>query len=54
MALAHTGISVELREILLSERPDELYAISSKGTVPVLELEDGPVSYTHLTLPTKA
>ena len=43
MALAHTGISVELREILLSERPDELYAISSKGTVPVLELEDGQV-----------
>jgi len=43
MALAHTQISVELREILLSERPDELYAISSKGTVPVLELEDGQV-----------
>jgi len=43
MALAHTGISVELREILLTERPDELYAISSKGTVPVLELEDGQI-----------
>ena len=43
MALAHTQISVELREILLSERPDKLYAISSKGTVPVLELEDGKV-----------
>ena len=43
MALAHTGISVELREIFLTERPDELYAISSKGTVPVLELEDGQV-----------
>ena len=28
---------------MLSERPDELYAISSKGTVPVLELEDGQV-----------
>ena len=43
MALAHTGISVELREILLTERPDELHAISSKGTVPVLELEDGQI-----------
>ena len=43
MALAHTQISVELREILLSDRPDELYAISSKGTVPVLELEDRKV-----------
>ena len=43
MALAYTGISVELREILLTERPNELYAISSKGTVPVIELEDGQV-----------
>ncbi|MEA1882319.1 MAG: glutathione S-transferase [Candidatus Marinimicrobia bacterium] len=43
MALSHADISVELREILLSERPDELYAISAKGTVPVLELPDGTV-----------
>jgi len=43
MALSHVGISVELREILLSDRPDELYAISPKGTVPVLELPDGRV-----------
>ena len=43
MALSHVGISVELREILLSERPDELYAISPKATVPVLELPDGRV-----------
>jgi len=43
MALSHAGVSVELREILLSDRPDELYAISAKGTVPVLELQDGTV-----------
>ena len=43
MALSHANISVELREILLSDRPDELYAISPKGTVPVLELPDGRV-----------
>ena len=43
MALSHVGISVELREILLSERPDEIYAISPKGTVPVLELPGGTV-----------
>jgi len=43
MALSHANISVELREILLSDRPDELYAISPKATVPVLELPDGRV-----------
>jgi glutathione S-transferase len=43
MALAHANITVELREILLSDRPDELYAASSKGTVPVLQFPDGLV-----------
>jgi glutathione S-transferase len=43
MALSHADISVELREILLSDRPDEIYTISPKGTVPVLELQDGSV-----------
>ena len=43
MALSHADISVELREILLSDRPDEIYTISPKGTVPVLELQDGRV-----------
>ncbi|MBT6416958.1 MAG: glutathione S-transferase [Candidatus Marinimicrobia bacterium] len=43
MALSHANISVELREILLSDRPAEIYAISPKGTVPVLELPDGTV-----------
>tara|TARA_Y100001970_G_C14161925_1_gene819062 strand:+ start:205 stop:786 length:582 start_codon:yes stop_codon:yes gene_type:complete len=36
MALAYSEISVELREISLRDRPDELYKASSKGTVPVL------------------
>jgi glutathione S-transferase len=36
-------ISVELREVLLNERPQLLYKISSKGTVPVLLLNDGKV-----------
>jgi len=40
MALAHSEIEVELREISLKMRPEELYAISSKGTVPVLQLKD--------------
>ena len=36
-------VSVELREVLLNERPQSLYKISSKGTVPVLLLNDGKV-----------
>jgi len=36
MALSYSKINVELKEILLSNRPSELYAISVKGTVPVL------------------
>ena len=36
-------VSVELREVLLNERPQSLYQISSKGTVPVLLLKDGKV-----------
>ena len=36
MALAYTNLQVELREISLRNRPDELYQASKKGTVPVL------------------
>ena len=36
MALAYSNISIELREISLRDRPDELYEASKKGTVPVL------------------
>ena len=36
MALAYSGIKLELREILLKDRPDELYHASAKGTVPVV------------------
>ena len=38
MALSEYNIKVELREILLKDRPDELLNISPKGTVPVLQL----------------
>ena len=43
MALAYANITIELREILLSDRPDELYTASSKGTVPVLQLPNDSV-----------
>mgnify|MGYP001351024082 CR=1 FL=1 len=38
MALKYAKISYIHREVKLSERPKELYKISSKGTVPVLHI----------------
>jgi len=43
MALAVGGIEVEHREVDLKERPDELYAASAKGTVPVVVLPDDSI-----------
>lgn len=43
MALAVSGIQVELREVLLREMPASLLAYSPKATVPVLVLPDGRV-----------
>ncbi|MBQ0711660.1 MAG: glutathione S-transferase [Porticoccus sp.] len=43
MALAYAGVQVELREILLREKPPQMLAASTKGTVPVLVLPDGSV-----------
>jgi glutathione S-transferase len=43
LALAASGQAVELREVELRNRPEDLYAASAKGTVPVLVLPDGQV-----------
>ena len=43
MAMNYSKISYEHREILLRKRPQALYDISAKGTVPVLQLPDGRV-----------
>lgn len=43
MALSRCNVYLELREILLKNRPVELLKISPKGTVPVLQLEDGKI-----------
>ncbi len=43
LALAYAGISVELREILLKDKPQAMLDISPKGTVPVLQLPDGQI-----------
>lgn len=43
MALTYSDIQVELREVSLSNKPQEFIDISPKATVPVLVLEDGRV-----------
>lgn len=43
LAIAYSGQSVQLREIILKEKPAEMLALSSKGTVPVLALQSGEV-----------
>jgi glutathione S-transferase len=43
LALWQTGVSVELREVVLRNKPAELLASSPKGTVPVLILGNGQV-----------
>ncbi len=40
MAIAYAELEVELREVLLRDKPAALLAISPKGTVPVLQLAD--------------
>lgn len=43
MAIAVSGIRVELREVVLRDKPPELIAASAKATVPVLVLPNGDV-----------
>ena len=43
MALMIAGVTCELREVKLAEKPQELFDVSPKATVPVLVLGDGTV-----------
>jgi glutathione S-transferase len=43
MAIEVSGVQVELREIVLRDKPPEMLEISPKATVPVLLLADGAV-----------
>ena len=43
MPIVRTNFEVELREVILRDRPGHMMEISPKGTVPVLLLEDGTV-----------
>lgn len=43
LGLLFADLSVELREVVLKNKPATMLAISPKGTVPVLQLVDGSV-----------
>ena len=43
LAIAACSVEVELREVVLRDKPAALLALSPKGTVPVLALADGQV-----------
>lgn len=43
LGLMFAELPLELREITLKNKPDQMLAISPKGTVPVLQLADGTV-----------
>lgn len=43
LALRAAGITVELREVILRDKPASLLTLSTTGTVPVMQLADGTV-----------
>ena len=43
MTLAYSGVIVELRDILLKDKPADMITASPKATVPVLKMSDGTV-----------
>ncbi len=43
MALAYAGIRLELRELMLKDKPADMLKHSPKGTVPVLITQEGQV-----------
>ena len=43
MALSESKIRILIREISLKDRPESLYEISPKGTVPVLQINENKV-----------
>lgn len=42
-AIVYAGLQVELREVVLRDKPAALLQTSPKGTVPVLQLNDGSI-----------
>ena len=43
MAIFASGVQVELREVVLRDKPADMLSVSPKGTVPVLLLPEGAV-----------
>ncbi len=43
LAIKKAGIKLELREVVLRNKPQQLLAISAKATVPVLQLPDSTI-----------
>ncbi len=43
MAITASGLNVELRDILLKDKPEEMISASPKATVPVLVTNDGQI-----------
>ena len=43
MSIVRSEFQVELREVVLRDRPEHMMEISPKGTVPVLLLDEGTV-----------
>ncbi|KAF3978285.1 MAG: glutathione S-transferase [Methylococcales symbiont of Iophon sp. n. MRB-2018] len=43
LAIKNSNVKVELREVVLRKKPQQLLNISAKATVPVLQLPDGTV-----------
>jgi glutathione S-transferase len=43
MAIKYSGVTVEHREVILADKPEDMLAKSPKGTVPVLILPSGAV-----------
>ena len=54
LAIMESGISVELREVILRNKPQQLLDISPKATVPVLLLKNGVVIDESLDIMTWA
>ncbi len=50
LAIKASGVQVELREIVLRDKPAAMLAISPKGTVPVLQLPTGEVIEQSLAI----
>lgn len=43
LAIKCSGVNVELREVVLRNKPEQMLVVSAKATVPVLQLSDGTV-----------